>query len=96
MLHCEHCEALVAEMKDVRTTVEHLVAEMSATRAVMETMQKTLLGNGQPGRCAQHSERIARLERWRAWLTGALAVLGILWTATLTVFAAVVVERIKR
>jgi len=83
-------------MKDVRTTVEHLVAEMSATRAVMETMQKSLLGNGQPGRCALHSERIARLERWRSWLTGALAVLGILWTATVTVFAAVVAERIKR
>ena len=96
MLHCEHCENLVAEMKDVRTTVEHLVAEMSATRAVMETMQKSLLGNGQPGRCALHSERIARLERWRSWLTGALAVLGILWTATVTVFAAVVAERIKR
>lgn len=96
MLHCEHCETLVAEMKDVRTTVEHLVAEMFATRAVMETMQKTLLGNGQPGMCALHSGRIARLERWRAWLTGALAVLGILWTATVTVFAAVVVERIKR
>jgi hypothetical protein len=96
MLHCEHCETLVTEMKDVRTTVEHLVAEMSATRAVMETMQKSLLGNGQPGRCALHSERIARLERWRSWLTGALAVLGILWTATVTVFAAVVAERIKR
>lgn len=96
MLHCEHCESLVAEMKDVRATVEHLVAEMSATRAVVENMQKTLLGNGQPGRCAEHGERIARLERWRAWLTGALAVLGILWTATVTVFAAAVVERIKR
>jgi hypothetical protein len=59
-------------------------------------MQKTLLGNGQPGRCAEHGVRIARLERWRSWIAGALAVIGILWMAAVTVAAAVAVEHFKR
>ena len=55
-----------------------------------------LEGNGQPGRCAEHAAQIARLERWRSWIAGALAVLGLLWAATVTVVAAVIVERMKR
>jgi hypothetical protein len=39
--------------------------------------------------------RIARLERWRSWITGALAVIGILWAAAVTIVAAAVVERLK-
>jgi hypothetical protein len=96
MIHCEHCENLAAEIRETRSMVERLVAETAATRTVVESMQKTLLGNGQPGRCAEHGERIARLERWRSWLTGALGVLGFLWAAAITVFAAVVAERMKR
>jgi hypothetical protein len=57
----------------------NLAAEMTATRAIVERLEKTLLGNGQPGRCAEHAARIARMERWRAWVTGALAVLGSGW-----------------
>jgi hypothetical protein len=76
--------------------LEHLAAEMTATRTVVEGMQKTLLGNGQPGRCAEHGVRIARLERWRSWMAGALAIIGILWMAAVTVAAAVAVERFKR
>jgi hypothetical protein len=83
-------------MRETRSIVEHLLAEVTATRTVVEGMQKTLLGNGQPGRCAEHGDRIARLERWRSWLTGALGVLGVLWAAAVTVFAAVVAERMKR
>jgi hypothetical protein len=83
-------------MKETRSMLEHLVAEMAATRTVVEGMQKTLLGNGQPGRCAEHGARIARLERWRSWMAGALAVIGILWMAAVTVAAAVAVERFKR
>jgi len=74
----------------------NLAAEMTATRAIVERLEKTLLGNGQPGRCAEHSVRIARLERWRAWVAGALAVLGILWMAAVTIAAAAVVERLRR
>ena len=80
-MHCEHCE--------------NLVAEMAATRTVVERLEKTLLGNGQPGRCAEHDARIARLERWRSWMTGALAVIGILWAATVTIVTAAVVQRMK-
>jgi len=74
----------------------HLAAEMTAMRAIVERLEKTLLGNGQPGTCAEHGVRISRLERWRSWVAGALAVLGILWMAAVTVVAAVVVERLKR
>jgi hypothetical protein len=73
----------------------NLAAEMTATRAIVERLERTLLGNGQPGRCAEHAARISRMERWRAWVTGALAVLGILWMAAVTVVTAAVVERMK-
>ena len=103
MNSCEHCLSLAAEITATRAIVERLektvietATEMAATRAVMESMQKTLLGNGQPGRCAEHGVRIARLERWRSWITGALAVLGVLCTAAVTVGAAVAVEHFKR
>jgi hypothetical protein len=82
-------------MKETRSIVEHLLAEVTATRTVVEGMQKTLLGNGQPGRCAEHSLRIARMERWRSWITGALAVVGILWVAVVAI-AAAAVESLKR
>ena len=95
MAGCQHCENLGVEIRETRSLMEHLVAETSATRALVEAMQKTLLGNGQPGRCAEHSARIARLERWRSWLTGVLAVLGVLWAAAVTVFAAVIAERAR-
>jgi type IV secretory pathway component VirB8 len=82
MVGCQHCE--------------NLAAEMTATRAIVERLEKTLLGNGQPGRCAEHAVRIARLERWRSWIAGALAVIGLLWAAAVTVVAAVVVEGMKQ
>ena len=82
MINCQHCESLAAEMAE--------------TRAIVERLEKTLLGNGQPGRCEEHAVRIARLERWRSWIAGVLAVLGLLWAAAVTVVAAVVVERMKR
>ncbi|HZV03759.1 MAG TPA: hypothetical protein VE999_01595 [Gemmataceae bacterium] len=96
MANCEHCENLAIEIRETRSIVERLVAETAATRTVVEGMQKTLLGNGQPGRCAEHGIRIARLERWRSWIAGALAVLGVLWMAAVTIAAAVAVERFKR
>ena len=95
MVGCQHCENLTAEIRETRTVVEHLVGEIAATRAIVEGMQKTLLGNGQPGRCAEHGVRIARLERWRSWIAGALAVIGVLWVAAVTVFAAVIAERTR-
>ena len=96
MAHCEHCENLAVEIRETRSIVERLVSETAATRTVVEGMQKTLLGNGQPGRCAEHGVRIARLERWRSWITGALAIVGILWMALVTVAAGLAVEHFKR
>lgn len=81
MITCENCE---------------LAAEVAAVRAIVERLEKTLLGNHQPGWCAAHNERIARLERWRSRITGALALLGLLWAAAVTVFAAVLAERLRR
>ena len=95
MVDCQHCESLAVEVRETRALVERLVAETTATRTVVEGMQRTLLGNGQPGRCAEHGQRIARLERWRSWITGVLAVLGVLWAAAVTVVAAVIAERAK-
>jgi hypothetical protein len=62
---------------------------------MVERLERTLLGNGQPGRCAEHALRIARLERWRSWIAGALAVIALLWVAAVTIVTAAVVERMK-
>ncbi len=96
MTGCQHCEGLAIEIRETRSLVERLLAETSATRTLVAGMEKTLLGDGQPGRCAQQGDRIARLERWRSWLAGALAVLGALWVAATTVFAAVIAEKLKK
>ena len=96
MVHCEHCENLAVEIRETRSLVERLVSETAETRTVVEGMQRTLLGNGQPGRCAEHGVRIARLERWRSWITGALAIVGILWMALVSVAAGLAVEHFKR
>ena len=96
MAYCEHCENLAVEIRETRSIVERLVSETAETRTVVEGMQRTLLGNGQPGRCAEHGLRIARLERWRSWITGALAIVGILWMALVTVAAGLAVEHFKR
>jgi len=82
MVDCKHCE--------------NLAVEMAATRVVVERLEKTLLGNGQPGRCAEHDARVARLERWRSWITGALAVIGVLWAAAVTIVGGLLVENMKR
>jgi hypothetical protein len=42
------------------------------------TKLEELVGNGQPGRCASHSNRIRKLEQWRSYLAGAIAVLSFL------------------
>lgn len=32
-------------------------------------------------RLASYSHRIQKVEHWRAWVTGALALLGVLWAS---------------
>jgi hypothetical protein len=99
---CRHCENLAAELAATRGVLERLeqvvlahVEELTETRTLVEGMQKMLLGNGQPGRCAEHGLRIARLERWRSWITGALAAIGMLWVAAIAIVT-VLVESMKR
>ena len=94
---CRHCEDLAAELIATRAILERLeqlvlahATQLSETRIIVEGMQKTLLGNGQPGQCEKHSARIARLEWWRAWITGAMAAMGVLWLAAVAIAAAVV------
>jgi hypothetical protein len=97
---CQHCESSAAEIIATRTILERLeqtvlahIAEMTQTRTIVAGMQKTLLGNGQPGQCEKHGVRIARLEWWRAWITGALAAMGVLWLAAVAIGAAVLESR---
>ncbi len=57
----------------------------------LNLLVKDLQGNGQPGRCAIQGQRIGRLERWRSWMAGAIAVI----TFMLTVGGAVVAAKLK-
>jgi len=69
-----------------------LSREVGETKVMVTQMHKLLFGNGQPGRCGVHAQRIARLEIWRAWLAGAVAVLSVL-LATATTIAAALLRR---
>ena len=50
MVHCEHCESLAVEVRETRASLEKLIVEITTSHTILEGMQKTLLGNGQPDR----------------------------------------------
>jgi len=62
----------------------------------LAVIEKHMFGNGQPGWCADHAQRIARQELWRAWLTGALAVLSLLWTASIAIGAVLLTHTLSK
>jgi hypothetical protein len=80
-MNCQHCTDIQAEMAVIRATVERLDHE--------------LLGNGQPGRLKQQDDKISRLEDWKAKAHGAIAVLLMLWTATLALAAVLLPAKLK-
>lgn len=49
----------------------------------LERLEHELLGNGQPGRCANHARRLAKLELWRSGIVGVVSLLGALLGAGL-------------
>jgi hypothetical protein len=61
--------------------------------ARIETLLDQLVGNGQPGRCSVHSQRIRKLEVWKGWITGALALLSLMTAAAVTIVAAMAGKR---
>jgi membrane protein YqaA with SNARE-associated domain len=54
----------------------------------LANLEKHLLGNGQPGACEGHSRRLRKLEAWRSYITGAVAMLGVLVLGCLVPIAA--------
>ena len=44
----------------------------------LANLEKHLLGNGQPGACASHADRLRKLESWRSYIAGAVAMLGMI------------------
>ena len=80
---CQHCTGLV---KDVSALSEHMlviVESVSTIKAVTERLDHELLGNGQPGRCSQHSQTLGALQRWQSYMKGAMAVLAMIGSAIL-------------
>ena len=65
---------------ELKATVEGLCAAFgdhrSETRRWQAEINERLMG-----RLDQHSGRLRALEQWRSWLTGGLALLGVLWAA---------------
>lgn len=61
----------------------------------LDLLVKDLRGNGQPGRCAIQSQRIARLERWRSWMAGAIAVISLVVGAAITFGGVMLAARLK-
>jgi hypothetical protein len=58
------------------TTEDH--DRLTRIETTLESLKSELCGNGQPGRCARESIRLAKLERWQSRMMGVLATLGIL------------------
>jgi hypothetical protein len=53
----------------------------------LELLCKDLLDNGQPGRLTKIDSRLSKLENWRSYITGALAVIGLIVGALVAVAA---------
>jgi len=53
------------------------------------TQMQDLAGNGQPGRVSRLESEVHRLDRWRYWMMGAIAAIGVALASGITVFAAV-------
>lgn len=49
---------------------------LTRIETTVDLLKVELLGNGQPGRCAYHSQRLRSLERWRWLMVGAGTVVG--------------------
>ena len=61
----------------------------------LETLMHELMGNGQPGWCAVQSKRLDLLETWRAYVAGALAVVGFLATAAIAIGCVILTKEMK-
>lgn len=66
------------EFGELKATVEALRQGVSEFRSEVREEFRDL-----KGRLDSHSRRLGSLERWRAWIAGGLAVLGVLWAAVL-------------
>lgn len=73
----------------------HLTTEVAEIRTIVERLDHELLGNGQPGRLKQQDDKISGLEEWKAKAHGAIAVLLMLWAATLAVGGALLSAKLK-
>lgn len=72
----DSAEMILAEVRELRTSVNRwqLASEKRLTK--LETHMKTLLGNGQPGEISQMKRAIARLQSWRWRQIGVAAGAG--------------------
>ena len=83
MQNCQHCENLVAEIAATRTVVERLEKDAAWVTVSQADARNMLIGSR------------ALNDGGPGW-PALLAVIGILWVAAVTIVTAAVVERMKR
>jgi hypothetical protein len=70
---------LAREMGRTRETLVEAVTELRTVRRRLDALHASIV---------DHRRRLGHLERWRAWLAGGLAVLGLLSVGVLLPLAA--------
>jgi hypothetical protein len=62
-------ELILTELRELRSLFNEFAQRITA----LETDNRAVMGNGQPGRMTLAEMAIARLEEWRWWLISAVA-----------------------
>jgi len=70
-------EVILAELRELRATVEELAADTRQRISTLEARTKPLFDNGQPGWCNLVERRITALEHWRIYVAGIAAAISI-------------------
>lgn len=73
-------DMLLTQFAILQEKFDKFAVEMCERQARVETLVQSLhadlKGNGQPGRCTLHGNRLTVLESWRSWMSGALWGMG--------------------
>ena len=82
-------EVILAELRELRATVEELATDSKQRITRLEAQTLPLFDNGQPGRCTQMEVRVRNLEHWRYYIMGAAGAISALVVLILRLYAGV-------
>lgn len=72
------CEDHDQRIRAIHALVETMLVEVAVMKTVVNSLQKSLYGNGQPGELDRINKKIAYHDKWLYVATGAIIVMQFL------------------